>query len=101
MALDVGQVLEYRRVPCRSEQLLVEQTSKVTLPVSWLSGSMKVAVRVGVAVFRRAASAGLTRVGVDGRSEERRVGKECRRGVETGWAVERVVSWIGGWTGGT
>src|SRR2546422_1036272 len=29
------------------------QTSKVTLPVSWLSGSLNVAVSVGVAVLRR------------------------------------------------
>src|SRR3989442_8687432 len=35
------------------EQLLVVQTSKVTLPVSCVSGSLKVAVRVGVVVFRR------------------------------------------------
>src|SRR2546428_10109556 len=46
------------KVPRELEQLLVVQTSKVTLPVSWLSGSLKVAVRVGVAVLRRAASAG-------------------------------------------
>src|SRR3989442_7046365 len=50
----------------RSEQLLVVQTSKVTLPVSWLSASLKVAVRVGVAVLRWAASAGETSAGVEG-----------------------------------
>src|SRR5438034_11669957 len=77
------------KVPSELEQLLVEQTSKVTLPVSFASGSPKVAVRVGVEVLRRAPSAGDTSAGVDGatfevlfvtarpRSEERRVGKEC------------------------
>ena len=54
------------KVPSELEQLLVEQTSKVTLPVSWVSGSMNVAVSVGVAVLSRAVSAGLTSVGVDG-----------------------------------
>ena len=42
------------------------QTWKVTLPVSCVSGSLKVAVSAGVAVFRRAASAGETRAGVVG-----------------------------------
>src|SRR2546421_12838244 len=51
--------------PSELEQLLVVQTSKVTLPVSCVSASRKVAVRVGVAVLTRAASAGLTRVGVE------------------------------------
>src|SRR2546427_2350537 len=46
------------KVPSELEQLLVVQTSKVTLPVSWLSGSLKVAVRVGVAVLRRALCLG-------------------------------------------
>ena len=54
------------KVPSELEQLLVEQTSNVTLPMSFVSGSLKVAVSVGVAVFTRVASAGLTRVGVDG-----------------------------------
>src|SRR5438309_8258655 len=59
-------VLVESKVPSELEQLLVVQTSKVTLPVSWVSGSLKVAVSVGVAAFTRAASAGLTSVGVDG-----------------------------------
>jgi len=46
--------------------LLVVQTSKVTLPVSCVSGSRNVAVRVGVVVLSRTASAGPTSVGVDG-----------------------------------
>ncbi len=54
------------KVPSELEQLLVEQTSKVTLPVSTLSGSAKVAVSVGVEVLSRAASAGDTSAGVDG-----------------------------------
>ena len=53
-------------MPSELEQLLVEQTSKVTFPVSWPSPSRNVAVRAGVAVFSRAASAGLTRLGVFG-----------------------------------
>ena len=54
------------KVPSELEQLLVVQTSKVTLPVSWVSGSPKVAVSVGVVVLSRIASAGPTSVGVDG-----------------------------------
>ena len=54
------------KVPRELEQLLVEQTSKVTLPESFESGSRKVAVSVGVAVLSRAASAGPTEVGVEG-----------------------------------
>src|SRR3989442_15370084 len=54
------------KVPSELEQLLVMQISEVTLPVSWLSGSLKVAVRVGVAVLRRAASAGGRSAGVEG-----------------------------------
>src|SRR2546428_8105134 len=45
-------------VPRELEQLLVVQISEVTLPVSWLSGSLKVAVRVGVAVLRRGGPGG-------------------------------------------
>src|SRR5439155_25199224 len=66
-------VLLESKVPSELEQLLVVHTSNVTLPVSCESESRNVAVSVGVALFRRAVSAGLTRVG---RSEERRVGKE-------------------------
>ena len=51
------------KVPSELEQLLVEQTSKVTLPVSCVSASGKVAVSVGVAVLSRAVSAGPTRPG--------------------------------------
>ena len=54
------------KVPSELEQLLVVQTSKMTLPVSCESGSAKVAVNVGVAVLSREASAGPTSVGVDG-----------------------------------
>ena len=43
-----------------------EQTWNVTLPVWVLSGSAKVAVSVGVAVFRRAVSMGETSAGVVG-----------------------------------
>src|SRR5438128_9621608 len=91
LASEVRVVMVYWKVPCELEQLLVVQTSKVTLPVSWVSASLKVAVSVGVVVFRRAASAGETSAGVEGaafavlfataipltvaaRSEERRVG---------------------------
>ena len=63
-------VLLESKLPSELEQLLVVQTSKVTLPVSCVSGSLKVAVRVGVVVFRRAASAGEI-----GRAS---LGKECR-----------------------
>src|SRR2546429_681062 len=52
--------------PSELEQLLVEPTSKGTLPVSWLSGSSKVAVSVGVEVLRRVPSAGETSAGVEG-----------------------------------
>src|SRR5438309_6983297 len=58
-------VLVESKLPSELEQLLVEQTSKVTLPVSCESWSRKVAVNVGVAVFRRAASGGRRQAGVD------------------------------------
>ena len=54
------------KVPSELEQLAVEQTSKVTLPVSFVSGSLKVAVSVGVAELRRVPSAGETSAGVLG-----------------------------------
>ena len=66
MALTARVVLVESKVPSELEQLLVVQTSKVTLPVSCVSGSRNVAVSVGVAVFSRAAFPGLTSVGVDG-----------------------------------
>src|SRR5437870_12899523 len=66
LALTARLVLVESKVPSELEQLLVEQTSKVTLPVSWLSLSRNVAVSVGVAEFKRAASPGLTNVGVPG-----------------------------------
>src|SRR5438128_2441712 len=66
LASEVRVVMVYWKVPCELEQLLVVQTSKVTLPVSWLSASLKVAVSVGVVVLRRAASAGETSAGVEG-----------------------------------
>ena len=66
MALTARLVLVESKVPSELEQLLVVQTSKVTLPVSYESGSRNFAVSVGVVVLRRAASAGPTKVGVDG-----------------------------------
>ena len=42
------------------------QTWKVMVPVSFASGSLKVALSVGVAVFRCVPSAGETRAGVLG-----------------------------------
>src|SRR5206468_2968052 len=66
LALTARLVLLESKVPSELEQLLVEQTSKVTLPVSFESGSRNVALSVGVAVLTRAASAGLTRIGVEG-----------------------------------
>src|SRR3954453_8399517 len=62
----VSVVLEESKLPSEVEQLLVEQISKVTFPVSLTSGSPNVAVRVGVAVLRRVPSAGETRAGVVG-----------------------------------
>src|SRR6266566_2672682 len=59
-------VLLESKVPSELEQLLVVHTSNVTFPVSCESESRNVAVSVGVALFRRAVSAGLTSVGVDG-----------------------------------
>ena len=53
-------------VPSTLEQPLSAQTWKVTLPVSFVSVSPKVAVSVGVRVFRRAAFAGPTSAGVVG-----------------------------------
>src|SRR2546427_5797095 len=54
------------KVPSELERLLVVQTSKVTLPVSWLSGSLKVAVSVGVGELIDTASAGETSAGAEG-----------------------------------
>ena len=65
LALTASVVLVESKVPSEVEQLLVVQTSNVTFPVSWVSGSVNVAVRVGVTVFRRAVSAGLTRLGAE------------------------------------
>src|SRR5262245_12728228 len=62
----VSVVLEESKVPSDDEQLLVEQTSNVTRPVSLTSGSEKVAVKVGVEVLRRVPSAGETSPGVLG-----------------------------------
>ena len=47
----VSVVLEESNVPIDEEQLLVEQTSNVILPVSCVSVSLNGAVSVGVAVF--------------------------------------------------
>ncbi len=54
------------KVPMELEQLLVEQISKVSLPVSCVSGSLKVAVSVGVVVLSLPVSAGETSAGVEG-----------------------------------
>ena len=62
----VSAVLVELNVPTDAEQLLVEQTSNVTLPVSSVSGSLNVALSVGVAVSVKTASAGATSAGVVG-----------------------------------
>ena len=54
------------KVPSELEQLLVEQTSNVTLPVSFASGSSNVAVSVGVMVFKRTPPPGPTSTGAGG-----------------------------------
>jgi hypothetical protein len=53
-------------VPSEVEQLLAEHTSKVALPVSLGSGSLKVALRVGVVELMNTASAGEPSAGVVG-----------------------------------
>ena len=53
-------------VPIGVEQLLVVQTWKVIVPVSLGSGSLKVALRVGVAVLSRVAAEGETSAGAVG-----------------------------------
>ena len=60
------EVLVESNVPSELVQAASLQTSKVTLPVSFGSGSLKVAVRVGVAELSGAALAGVTSAGVDG-----------------------------------
>src|SRR5437588_11073671 len=57
------EVLVESKVPSELEQLLVEQTSNVTLPVSFASGSSKVAVSVGVMEFKRTPPPGPTSTG--------------------------------------
>src|ERR1700730_7247073 len=59
-------VLVESKVASWVAQLLTAQTWNVTLPLSFGSGSLKVPVSVGVAVLRRAVSAGLTTAGVVG-----------------------------------
>jgi hypothetical protein len=54
------------KVPSDVEQLLVEQTSNVIFPVSFGSGSLKVAVSVGVYEPTLFVSPGLTRTGMFG-----------------------------------
>src|SRR2546427_5523730 len=54
------------KVPSELEQLLVEQTSKVTLPVSSVSGSLNVAVRDGARVPTTLAPAAQAGVWLDG-----------------------------------
>ena len=53
-------------MPSDVEQLLVEQTSNVIFPVSFTSGSPKVAVSVGVCEPTLLPSFGVTRVGMLG-----------------------------------
>jgi hypothetical protein len=59
-------VLVESKVPRELVQAASLQTSKVSLPVSFGSGSLKVAVNVGVCVPTIALSAGETSVGVEG-----------------------------------
>src|SRR5437588_5345095 len=66
LSLHVALPILESKVPSELEQLLVEQTSKVTLPVSWLSPSREDAGSAGAAGFSRPPSAWLTRLGVDG-----------------------------------
>ena len=54
------------KVPSELEQLLVEHTSNVTLPSSAGSGSLNVALRVGVVELTKTPSAGASRGGVVG-----------------------------------
>ena len=104
LALTASVVLVESKVPSELEQLLVVQTSKVTLPVSWVSGSLNVAVSVGVAVLSRAVSAGLTSAGVEGATfvrvvRDRGVGERGGRGRvaggERGVADHRVAARLG------
>src|SRR3981081_991736 len=59
-------VLVESKVASWVAQLLTAQTWKVALPLSFGSGSLNVAVSVGVAVLSRAVSAGETSAGVVG-----------------------------------
>src|SRR5207248_11656359 len=60
------EVLVESKVPSELEQLLVEQTSNLTLPVSFASGSSNVAVSVGVMVFKRTPPPGPASTGAGG-----------------------------------
>src|SRR5207253_9816076 len=60
------EVLVESKAPSELGQLLVEQTSNVTLPVSFASGSSNVAVSVGVMVFKRTPPPGPTSIGAVG-----------------------------------
>ena len=59
-------VLVESKVASWVEQSLTAQTWKVTLPESFGSGSLKVAVNAGVALLSCAALAGETSAGVEG-----------------------------------
>jgi hypothetical protein len=59
-------VLVESNVPIKVAQVAPGQTSNVTLPLSFGSGSLNVAVSAGAAVFTRALPAGETSAGVDG-----------------------------------
>ena len=58
--------VESKVAPIGCAQRLSLQSWKVTLPVSFVSGSLKTAPRVGVSVFTVAASASVFRLGVFG-----------------------------------
>ena len=59
-------VLVESKVPIELEHVMFVQTWKVILPVSFVSGSLKVAVNVGVVVLSSAPAVGVTSTGVDG-----------------------------------
>jgi hypothetical protein len=76
------------------EQLLTAQTWKVTFPESLGSGSLNVAVSVGVAVLSRAVSAGETSAGVLGAMFDVLFVRETPLTVAAGFPVGSAVSRI-------
>ena len=88
-------VLVESKVASWVEQSLTAQTWKVTLPVSFVSGSLKVAVSAGVALLSCAALAGETSAGVVGaRFVVLFVIERCRVAVAAGLPVGSAVSRI-------